>query len=181
MSSSLAAPRVVNIADLRRIARRRLPRVVFDYIDGGADAEVTLRRNCEVYESVAFRPRSAVALEGSDLRTTVLGVDVALPVLERSLEQVRAVLDGWEAGTMHLTEWDRAVLKRALKAYRKRLKLMRLDDESSASRNPLSKGETSHILGVRPPEQYPAEIWEYLVKQGKLRDGGHGLLELATI
>ena len=81
MSSSLAAPRVVNIADLRRIARRRLPRVVFDYIDGGADAEVTLRRNCEVYESVAFRPRSAVALEGSDLLTTVLGVDVALPVL----------------------------------------------------------------------------------------------------
>lgn len=81
MSSSLATPRVVNVADLRRIARRRLPRVVFDYIDGGADAEVTLRRNCEVFESVEFRPRSAVALEGVDLRTTVLDAELALPVL----------------------------------------------------------------------------------------------------
>ena len=72
-------------------------------------------------------------------------------------------------------------MKRALKAYRKRLKLMRLDDESSASRNPLSKGESSHILGVKPPENYPPEVWAYLIKQGKLRDGGHGLLELATV
>ncbi|MBI4264482.1 MAG: alpha-hydroxy-acid oxidizing protein [Acidobacteria bacterium] len=81
MSFSLTAHRVVNIADLRRVARRRLPRVVFDYIDGGADAEVTLRRNCEVFESVLFRPRSAVELETCDLRTTVLGVELAMPVL----------------------------------------------------------------------------------------------------
>ena len=73
------------------------------------------------------------------------------------------------------------MLKRALKAYRKRLKLMRLDDESSGSRNPLSKGESSAILGVRPPEQYPQEIWDFLVQQGKLRDAGGGLLELATL
>ena len=96
------------------------------------------------------------------------------------MEQVRAVLQGWDDGSLHLSDWDKAVLKRALKAYRKRLKLMRLDDESSASRNPLSKGEESHILGVKPPEQYPPEVWAYLIKQGKLRDGGHGLLELAT-
>ena len=46
MTRAVAAPRVLNIADLRRLAKRRLPRVVFDYIDGGADAEVTLRGNC---------------------------------------------------------------------------------------------------------------------------------------
>ena len=46
MSSRMDPPRVVNISDLRRLAKRRLPRVVFDYIDGGADAEVTLRDNC---------------------------------------------------------------------------------------------------------------------------------------
>ena len=106
--------------------------------------------------------------------------EIALPVLEQDLAQVHALLDGWEAGTVALSDWDKAVLKRALKAYRKRLKLMRLDDESSASRNPLSKGEESTILGVRPPEQYPAEIWAFLVLQGKLRDAGNGLLELAT-
>jgi isopentenyl diphosphate isomerase/L-lactate dehydrogenase-like FMN-dependent dehydrogenase len=77
----MSAPRVVNIGDLRRLAKRRLPRVVFDYIDGGADAEVTLRANCAVFESVALRPRSAVALTGCDLRVKVLGHDLALPVV----------------------------------------------------------------------------------------------------
>ena len=103
--------------------------------------------------------------------------DLALPVLERSLEELHKVLDGWTAGTTPLPEWDKAVLKRAMKAYRKRLKLMRLDDESSSSRNPLSKGESSSILGVRPPEQYDQEIWDLLVAQGRLRDGGGGMLE----
>ncbi len=106
--------------------------------------------------------------------------DLMLPVLERSLPDVREIVAGWQKGTLKLPEWDNAVLKRALKAYRKRLKLARLDDESSSSRNPLSKGESSSILGVRPPEQYPQEVWDLLVAQGKLRDGGHGLLELAT-
>lgn len=107
--------------------------------------------------------------------------EIALPVLDRSLADVHALLDGWEAGTVALSEWDRAVLKRAMKAYRKRLKLVRLDDESSASRNPLSRGDESTILGVRAPEQYPQEVWEFLVTQGRLRDAGGGLLELATI
>ena len=53
------APRVVNIADLRLAAKKRLPRVVFDYIDGGADAEWTLRENSRVFDDVLFRPRSA--------------------------------------------------------------------------------------------------------------------------
>ena len=81
MGSSVAAPRVVNIADLRRAAQKRLPRVVFDYIDGGADAEVTLRENCRAYEDVTFRPRCAVATKTCDLRTTVLGTTVELPII----------------------------------------------------------------------------------------------------
>ena len=71
----------VTIDDLRRRARRRLPRVVFDYIDGGADAEWTLRENCRVFDDVTFRPRSAVAVPSCDLRTTVLGTRLALPVI----------------------------------------------------------------------------------------------------
>jgi L-lactate dehydrogenase (cytochrome) len=77
----MAPPHVVNISDLRRLARRRLPRAVFDYIDGGADAEVTLRANCEVFDSVAFRPRSGVKLAGVDLGVTVLGQKLALPFI----------------------------------------------------------------------------------------------------
>ena len=71
--------RAINIADLRRLAKRRLPQVVFDYIDGGADAEVTLRENCRVFDDVIFRPRNAVVMAQCDLRTTVLGATLDLP------------------------------------------------------------------------------------------------------
>lgn len=80
-SPTIASASVVNIADLRRLAKRRLPRAVFDYIDGGAEAEVTLRENSAVFERVLFRPRSAVATPSCDLRTTVLGTPLALPFL----------------------------------------------------------------------------------------------------
>lgn len=81
MARTLAPHRVVNIDDLRREARRRLPRAVFDYIDGGAEAEVTLRGNCRAFEDVAFRPRSAVATPSCDLRTSVLGLPLSVPFL----------------------------------------------------------------------------------------------------
>src|ERR1700704_4451944 len=80
-SRSVASPRVVSIADLRALAQRRVPRAVFDYLDGGAEGEVTLRENCRVYEDIAFRPRHAVAFANCPLCTRVLGFDLALPVI----------------------------------------------------------------------------------------------------
>lgn len=77
----MSTAHAVNIADLRQLARRRLPRAVFDYIDGGADAEVTLRENCRAFDRVTWRPRSAVATPACDLRTTVLGTPMAMPLL----------------------------------------------------------------------------------------------------
>jgi isopentenyl diphosphate isomerase/L-lactate dehydrogenase-like FMN-dependent dehydrogenase len=76
---SVDSPQVVNIADLRRLAQRRLPKVVFDYIDGGADAELTLRENSRIFDDVLFRPRNAVAMPQCDLRTTIFGQELALP------------------------------------------------------------------------------------------------------
>lgn len=73
--------RFVNIADLRLGAKRRLPKVAFDYIDGGADGEVTLRENSRAFEDITFRPRSAVATRACDLSTTVLGTKLDLPFL----------------------------------------------------------------------------------------------------
>lgn len=81
VSRSVASPRVVCIADLRTLAKRRVPKAVFDYLDGGAEGEVTLRENCRVYEDVTFRPRHAVALADCNLHTRVLGFDLALPFL----------------------------------------------------------------------------------------------------
>jgi L-lactate dehydrogenase (cytochrome) len=71
----------VNIADLRRLAKRRLPRVVFDYIDGGADGETTLRENTAAFERIVLRPRNAVANAPCNLRTAVLGTTLELPFL----------------------------------------------------------------------------------------------------
>jgi L-lactate dehydrogenase (cytochrome) len=81
MPRSLPPWRFVNVADLRLAAKRRLPRVVFDYIDGGAESELTLAENSRAFDRVVFRPRSAVATTGCDLRTTVLGHELSLPVL----------------------------------------------------------------------------------------------------
>ena len=79
--ASVDSANVLNIADLRRLAQRRMPRVVFDYIDGGADAEVTLRENVRAFDDVLLRPRNACAIPSIDLRTTVLGTEFSLPFL----------------------------------------------------------------------------------------------------
>jgi isopentenyl diphosphate isomerase/L-lactate dehydrogenase-like FMN-dependent dehydrogenase len=81
MAQSVHSAQVVNIADLRRLAQRRLPRVAFDYIDGGADGEVTLRENCRIFDDVLFRPKNAVSMAACDLSTTVLGHKLALPFI----------------------------------------------------------------------------------------------------
>ena len=78
---AMTVQRAVNIDDLRKLAQRRVPRAVFDYIDGGADGEVTLRENCRAWEEILFRPRNAVATPQCDTRVNVLGRDLALPMI----------------------------------------------------------------------------------------------------
>src|SRR5258708_27942759 len=78
---SVASPRVVSIEDFRPIARRRIPKSVFDYLDGGAEGEVTLRENCRIFNDITFRPRHAVALDECSMCTTVLGFNLALPIM----------------------------------------------------------------------------------------------------
>jgi len=69
------------------------------------------------------------------------------------------------------------VLKSALKAFKKRLKLTVLDDDSHLKRGPFSSGSTG-VYAIQPPNQFPREVWEELCRLGKLRDSGHGLYEL---
>src|SRR5262244_756617 len=81
LARAVAAPAVLNIADLRRVAQRRLPAVVFDYVDGGADAESTLRANSSIFDQVLFRPRGAVVSPKANLEVTLLGTRFSLPFL----------------------------------------------------------------------------------------------------
>ena len=80
-SRAVRVPAAINIDDLREMARRRVPRIVFNYIDGGAESEFTLRENCRIFEDVAFRPRQAVPAPTLDLSTRVLGTHLSMPVL----------------------------------------------------------------------------------------------------
>ncbi|MDA8071092.1 MAG: alpha-hydroxy acid oxidase [Actinomycetota bacterium] len=77
----MRAKQITNVADARRFARRALPRVVFDYIDGAADDERTMHANESAFDDVALVPRMAVGGETPDLTTSVLGTSLSLPVL----------------------------------------------------------------------------------------------------
>jgi L-lactate dehydrogenase (cytochrome) len=131
MSRTLAAHRIVNIEDLRQAARRRLPRAVFDYIDGGADAEITLRRNCQAFEETTFRPRSAVATATCDLRTTVLGLPLALPFLLAPVGSCRLFYPRGEEAAAHAAgDAGTAYILSTLSG-------CRLEDVKSASKGPV--------------------------------------------
>jgi isopentenyl diphosphate isomerase/L-lactate dehydrogenase-like FMN-dependent dehydrogenase len=95
-TTSPTVARVVSIDDFRPIARRRLPKAVFDYLDGGAEGEVTLRENCRVFEDVTFRPRHAVAHPNCELRTRVLGFNLSLPFLLAPVGYSRLMHPGGE-------------------------------------------------------------------------------------
>ena len=125
-----SAARAVNISDLRELARRRLPRMVFDYIDGGAEAELTLRENCRVFDDVRLRPRCGVALDACDLSTRVLGHELELPILLAPVGSSRLFWPRGEAAAA-------SAAGRARTAYiLSTLSGMRLEDVRAASSGP---------------------------------------------
>ena len=69
-------------------------------------------------------------------------------------------------------------LKAALKAFKKRLKLTRLDEESQLSRSPMTTGRACGIVAITPPNPFPQAVWDELVRQGKLKKAGQGTYEL---
>jgi (S)-mandelate dehydrogenase len=70
-----------SIAELRQMARGRLPSFVFEYLEGGAEDEVTLQRNREIFEHLAFVPRTLVKAGSIDASTSIFGRPCALPMM----------------------------------------------------------------------------------------------------
>lgn len=104
--------------------------------------------------------------------------DVEYAIGAEDAEELQSILDEWLSGKRHMLEHDRSVLKRAMKAYRKSLKVTILAAESSLGGGPMSGGRKSNIVGVRPPDRYPRSVWDELVRQERLLGGRHGLYEL---
>src|SRR5690242_1052759 len=76
-----AARMAINIDDLRRLAMRRLPRAVFDFADGGAEDEQTLRANRADFAKLTLRPKILVDVSKRDQATTILGQPVSSPLI----------------------------------------------------------------------------------------------------
>ena len=72
--------RAISIEDLRQMARRRLPRAIFDFFDGGAEDETTLRENRAAFERVRLLPHVLVNVSSVDLKTDFFGKTSALPL-----------------------------------------------------------------------------------------------------
>src|SRR5262245_12134624 len=104
--------------------------------------------------------------------------ELARVIDARDAAALAAIVEGWHSGKRLLPKQDREVLSRAMKAFRKSLKITRLDAESSIAGGPMSAGRHSGIQGMRPPERYPREVWDELARQGRLISVGHGIFEL---
>jgi isopentenyl diphosphate isomerase/L-lactate dehydrogenase-like FMN-dependent dehydrogenase len=146
---SLESPRVVNIEDLRRLARRRLPKMVFDYLDGGAEGEVTLRENCRVFEDVIFRPRQAVSVDNCNLSARVLGQDIAFPALLAPVGYSRMMHPGGEVAAARAAgEFGTGYILSTVSGHR-------LEDVKAASRGPV--WYQLYLIGGRPAAEAAIE------------------------
>tara|TARA_Y100001968_G_scaffold47153_1_gene37356 strand:+ start:14497 stop:15675 length:1179 start_codon:yes stop_codon:yes gene_type:complete len=81
MPVNISPTKIVNVSDLRAMAKRRLPQMVFDYIDSGADREKTLEENCTAFNEILFRPRCAVATPSCELSISILDQNFQLPFI----------------------------------------------------------------------------------------------------
>jgi isopentenyl diphosphate isomerase/L-lactate dehydrogenase-like FMN-dependent dehydrogenase len=96
----------INVEDFRTLAKKRLPRLIFDVIDGGAGDETTLRANREAFARLTLRPRPLADLGERDISTTVLGTHISMPLM----------LDPCGAGQALHREAELAVARAAGKA-----------------------------------------------------------------
>jgi len=130
-SHRVASPYAVSIEDLRRLAENRVPKLVFDYIDGGAGAEVTLRENTRAFDAVTFRPRHAVSIPQTDLRAKVLGFDLSMPLLLAPVGYCRVMHPAGEAAAARAAgEAGTAYILSTVSG-------QRLEDVKAASRGPV--------------------------------------------
>jgi len=93
-----------SVADLRRLARRRLPRGVFDYLDGGSDDERTLTANSAAFAEVGFRPRVLREVDSVSLASTLLGGPVSYPLVLAPAGFVRLLHPDGELGAARAAE-----------------------------------------------------------------------------
>lgn len=104
--------------------------------------------------------------------------ELAAALEAEDADALAALVAAWMSGERHLPVPDRAVLKRAMKAFRKSLKVTLLDAESKLGGSAMTNGTQSDIVGIVPPARYPKAVWDELVRQGRLVADRWGTYEL---
>ena len=109
----------------------------------------------------------------------VIGRDLEL--VASTLNVLRGIEEVQEAPEpAPLPEVPEETLRSAMKAYRKRMKLMKLDHESKLGRSPLTSGKDAGFESILPPEDYGVEVWQVLAARGELEATGQGFYKLPT-
>ena len=106
--------------------------------------------------------------------------DLATVVDATDAKGLRAIVEDWHAHRRPLPAQDQEVLRRAMKAFEKSLRSTQLDDESGIGGRGMSGGRHSGIVGIQPPSRFGREVWNELVRQGRLRGGRQGIYELGS-
>jgi hypothetical protein len=139
----------------------------------------TIRASADPRRATAEWKQAFNQLKKTDAEANHVANVVAMRGVEQLAELIETLRAPDESGLPDPDAPDDATCKAALRAFRKRLKLTRLDDESQInSRNPLTGGQRSEIGMIIPPNEYPQKAWEELARQGKLRHSGKGFYEL---
>jgi hypothetical protein len=147
-------------------------------VDANRVAQVVGKRDVEALaalvkevDATGAKPQAADGADGRGIPKA----PGAIPVNDtRTVKQMQAE----KAAEGGFDSLDRENLKRAMKAFRKKLKNMRRDDESRLGNRYTTYGKQSSIAAITPPNQYPAAVWEKLVEEGRLKKGGQGTYEL---
>ena len=111
---------------------------------------------------------------------TAAVVNRDLVAFDRLLQILRGEAEPVAPSEPELPEFTGELLRNAMKAFRKRMKLMRLDHESKLGRSPLTSGKDAGFESILPPEQFPVEVWKVLARDGKLESTGRGFYKLPT-
>lgn len=131
---------------------------------------------------LAGRLLERMPFDRNEVRRVVDAQDVAgLDALVRSVEQAASGAAGAPEPAPAAGGADEPIDKEqaaALRAFRKRLKLARLAEESKLGGRQLTAGRRSEIDAIIPPQEYPREVWDALARAGKLKDTGQGFFSL---
>lgn len=147
-------------------------------VDANRVAQVVGKRDVEALatlvkeiDATGAKPQAAGAEEGRGIPKAPGAVPVNDSRTVKQMQAQKAAEGGFDS-----LEPDN--LKHALKAFRKKLKSTRRDDESRLGSRYTTYGKTSKITAITPPNQYPAAVWEKLAELGRLKKGGQGTYEL---